>query len=163
MILFRVGPINLKSNYDDLRKVIEEKIRELRKELEMYESMLKVLDRVGRTSEKVDDKKLKEEVITLKDSDDNIVATITFTANKVKVVPLIKIDSGHRLVKSYLTKFLEEKKTSSIGRVIRYDIRDADGYVSEIVIEGNFNEYFIVELEAAVMYVINSLPKEPSD
>ncbi|MEM0453436.1 MAG: hypothetical protein QXO98_02095 [Sulfolobales archaeon] len=158
-----MGVISLKYSYEELRRVIEEKVKELRKELEVYESILKVLERFSKTPEKVNDKKFKEEVITLKDSEDNIVATITVTPNKVKVVPLIKIDSEHRLVKSYLVKFLEEKKTSSIGRVSRYEIKDADGYVSEIIIEGNFNEYFTVELEAALMYIINSIPKESSD
>lgn len=153
----------MKLNYDDLRKAIEEKIKELRKELEIYESMLSVLDKVSRIPEKVDEKKLKEEVITLKDSEDNIVATITFTPTKLKVVPLIKIDSHHRLVKSYLVRFLEEKKTSSIGRVVKYEIKEADGYVSEIIIEGSFNQYFVVELEAAMMYIISSMSKEASD
>lgn len=153
----------MKYSYDDLRKIIEEKIKELRRELEIYESMLRVLEKVSKTPEKGEDKKLKEDVITLKDSEDNIVATITVTPTKIKVVPLVKLDSEHRLIRSYLVKFLEEKKASSIGKVVRYDIKSSDKYVSEIIIEGSFNEYFIVELEAAIMYIIDSTRRELSD
>ncbi|MEM0361743.1 MAG: hypothetical protein QXH57_04775 [Sulfolobales archaeon] len=153
----------MKYSYEDLRKIVEEKIKELRRELEIYESMLRVLEKVNKTPEKGEYKKLKEDVITLKDSEDNIVATITVSPTKIKVVPLVKLDSEHRLIRSYLVKFLEEKKSSSIGKVVRYDIKSSDKYVSEIIIEGNFNEYFIVELEAAIMYIIDSTRKELSD
>jgi len=153
----------VKYSYEDLRKIVEEKIKELRRELEIYESMLRVLEKVNKTPEKGEYKKLKEDVITLKDSEDNIVATITVSPTKIKVVPLVKLDSEHRLIRSYLVKFLEEKKSSSIGKVVRYDIKSSDKYVSEIIIEGNFNEYFIVELEAAIMYIIDSTRKELSD
>jgi len=153
----------VKYSYEDLRKIVEEKIKELRRELEIYESMLRVLEKVNKIPEKGEYKKLKEDVITLKDSEDNIVATITVSPTKIKVVPLVKLDSEHRLIRSYLVKFLEEKKSSSIGKVVRYDIKSSDKYVSEIIIEGNFNEYFIVELEAAIMYIIDSTRKELSD
>ncbi|MEM2205740.1 MAG: hypothetical protein QXK16_00675 [Sulfolobales archaeon] len=153
----------MKYSYEDLRKIVEEKIKELRRELEIYESMLRVLEKVNKIPEKGEYKKLKEDVITLKDSEDNIVATITVSPTKIKVVPLVKLDSEHRLIRSYLVKFLEEKKSSSIGKVVRYDIKSSDKYVSEIIIEGNFNEYFIVELEAAIMYIIDSTRKELSD
>ncbi len=154
----------MKHSYDELRRDIEERIKELRKELELYESMLKVLERISKGPEKDEEKKLKEEVITLKDDKDNIVATITVTSSRIKVIPLVKIDEGHKLIKSYLVKFLDEKKaSSSMGKVVRYDIKSAGGYVSEIIIEGSFNEYFIVELEAAIMYVVNSMSKELSD
>ncbi len=155
--------INTKYSYEELRKSIEERIKELRKDLEFYESMLKVLEEVGKVSERGEGRKLKEEVITLKDGEDNTVATIMFTPNRVRVVPLVKIDSDHRLIKSYLVKFLEEKKTSSISRIVRYDIKNVDRYVSEVIIEGSFNEYFLVELEAALTYIVNSIRREVSD
>lgn len=157
-----MGVISIKYSYDELKKFIEEKIKSLRNELEFYESLLKMLERVGRTPERGEDRKLKEEVLALKDDEGNIVMTITATPSKIKVVPLIKIEAEHELIKSYLTRFLDEKKSSSISRVSRYDIKLADGYISEILIEGSFNEYFIIELEAALTYIINTISKSRS-
>ncbi len=151
--------INVKYSYDELRRFIEEKIRSLRNELEFYESLLKMLERFGRVPERGEDRKFKEEVLALKDDEGNIVMTVTITPSRIKVVPLIKIDAEHELIKSYLTRFLDEKKSSSISRVSKYDIKLANGYVSEILIEGNFNEYFIIELEAALTYIINTISR----
>lgn len=146
-----------KYSYDELKRFLEEKIRGLKRELEFYEALLTELEG-SKGREKQDLRKpAKEEVIALRDSDGNVVATITVTQSRIKVVPLVKIESDHRLVKSYLIKFLNEKKTSSVGRVANYDIKSANGLVSEIVIDGSFNEYFVVELEAAIQYIINSL------
>lgn len=152
-----MGVISVKYSYDELRRFIEEKIKSLRNELEFYESLLKMLERFSRVPERGEDRKFKEEVLALKDDEGNIVMTITVTPSRIKVVPLIKIDAEHELIKSYLTRFLDEKKSSSIGRVSKYDIKLANGYVSEILIEGNFNEYFIIELEAALTYIINTI------
>ncbi len=148
-----------KYSYDELRRVIEDKIKELRKELEFYEALLAFLEKGSKGFEKVEGKRLKEEVITLRDNEGNIIATITATQSKIKVVPLVKIDAEHKLVKSYLTKFLDEKKNSSVGKVTEYDIKSANGVISELVIEGSFNEYFLIELEAALQYIINSIIK----
>lgn len=149
-----------KYSYDELRRIVEDKIKELRKELEFYEALLTALERGSKGFEKVESRRLKEEVVTLRDSEGNVVATITATQSKIKVVPLIKIDAEHKLVKSYLTRFLDEKKNSNVGRVTEYDIKSANGVISELIIEGNFNEYFLVELEAALQYIINSIVKK---
>jgi len=152
--------MSIKYSYDELRKFIEDKIKELRKEIEYYEGILKVLDEVSKTPTRREEKRVKEEVITLKDSDGNIVTTIAVTPTRIRVMPLIKLRDDHPLIKSFLLKFLEEKKASSTAKVSRYDVKSANNNISEIVIEGNFNEYFIIELEAALMHIINSISKE---
>ena len=133
-----------------LRKFIEDKIAQLRRELEFYEYMLEILE----------ESEVQMELLTVserrvKDSSGNDLAVIKIGEKNVKIIPLTEVPASHPKVKFFLTKFLNELKPPGSTASPKYSIRTRNGLIAEIVIEGPIPTYLLRQLEAALTYAFS--------
>ncbi len=133
-----------------LRKFLEEKISQLRRELEFYEYMLEILEESESQLEfmAVNERRVK-------DSSGNDVAVIKIGEKSVRIIPLIEIPASHPKVRYFLMRFLSELKPPGSTASPKYSIRTRNGLIAEIIIEGPIPNYLLRQLEAALIYAFS--------
>lgn len=139
-----------KSKINEFKKVIEEKIEHLKKELEFYEFILSVIE--GRFSGSK--QRAESESVVIRDSTGTAIATLNYSRNKLRIVPNLSIRINNHLFNTFLLKFLEEKKSGISNVISNYEIRtDKSGYITEIVINGNIDEILLTEIQGAMKFL----------
>ena len=142
-----------RSKLDDLRKFLEEKIEELRREMEFYELILSLIEGRYATARP----RPEMESLVVRDSSGSVIATLSYSKNKLRINPNISIRMSNHVFNTFLLRFLEEKKSRS-RTISNYEIQtDRSGYVTEISIEGNIDEVLLTELQAAMRFIADKL------
>ncbi len=153
----------LRSKIDELKKFLEEKIQSLKRELELYELLLTILE-LGIEPE-VRRIKIKpgEKVIEIKSSKGLHLANMVIGKDYIRILPLKRISYNSLAVKEFLIRYLDGLKKKSENELNQdtntpfdYEVRVEDNYIKEIFIKNAkdiiVDELKILELKAAIEY-----------
>ncbi|MCG2868447.1 MAG: hypothetical protein RXQ80_00200 [Sulfolobaceae archaeon] len=138
------------NNIDELKKFLEDKINELKKELEYYEYLLSLLETEGYKGF-VKGNKGTEEII--KNSKGEIIAQIFFTPPIIKIVFRSKIQPN-RVYLNVINKLLENEKNAD---KIEYNLSFDKDELKEIIIENVQDEKLYNKIKAGLKPVIERL------
>ncbi len=149
-----------KNHLEELKEFLEEKVKELKRELELYELLLSIIE--GGKLPGFREPRPGEKVVEVKSSTGDLVAYLYVGRNYVRIIPLQEVSVDDPYVKGFLLRFLEETKTREIeaakkgdipeNKVLDYDVRSENGVLREVVVRNIKGEFFLVELKAAVAY-----------
>ncbi len=95
---------------EEIKRFLEEKVTQLKKELEFYELLLGLMESKvvgGLTRSKPEP---GEEVAAIKSSSGDLLAYLYVGDNHVRLVPLIPVSLASSLIQLHLVQFLEETK-----------------------------------------------------
>ncbi|MFP3201821.1 MAG: hypothetical protein RXR43_06160 [Sulfolobus sp.] len=138
------------NNIDELKKFLEDKINELKKELEYYEYLLSLLETEGYKGF-VKGNKGTEEII--KNSKGEIIAQIFFTPPIIKIVFRSKIQPN-KVYLNVINKLLENEKNAD---KIEYNLSFDKDELKEIIIENVQDEKLYNKIKAGLKPVIERL------
>ncbi len=150
-----------KNGIQELKEFLEEKINQLKKELEFYELMLSIIES-GRNNPWIRGPRAGESVLEIKDNTGAIIAYIFVGKEYLRIVPLHEIETKNPYFE-FLIRYLEDQKRKDTeaakrgvipeNKILDYEIRAENGIVREIVVRNyKGSKIFLVELQAAVVY-----------
>ena len=150
-----------KNGIQELKEFLEEKINQLKKELEFYELLLSMLES-GRNNPLIRGPRKGEKVLEIKDNTGAIIAYIFEGKGYLRIVPLHDIEASNPYFE-FLIRYLDEQKRKEVeaakrgeipeNKILDYEVRTEDGIVREVVVRNyKGGKIFLVELQAAVIY-----------
>ncbi len=161
-----------KNKIDEIKKYLEERISQLKRELEYLELLLSFIES-GVISEKLLSKEMKvprpgEEVIPLKTTSGEHIADIYISKNEIRVIPLVDLDINIPPFKTFLiNKVFEGLKRRDREAVERglilpnqafdYEIDEEDGIIREIRLMNISDERRKIELKSAIKWTLEKM------
>jgi len=144
---------------NDLVAYLTKRIEELREELTILETLLRLVkkeDNIVEERERVrEGQPTSVKVISI---GGNVVADIVESNDGVKIVFTETIPSSNPVVKSFLIKLLQDKERK--GEIKAYEVNEKRGFITSIEIRGVPKRSFYRELELALEYVWEELHRE---
>jgi len=153
----------LRGKIDELKKFLEEKIQNLKRELELYELILTILELGAEPEIRKFKVRPGERVIEVKSNKGVHLANMIIGKDYIRIIPLRKVDYNSLAVKEFLIKYLDglRKKFESdperdMNSIFDYEIKVEKDHIKEIMIR-NAKEIInddlkILELKAAIEY-----------
>ncbi len=150
-----------KNGIQELKEFLEEKISQLKRELEFYELLLSIIES-GKNNPFIRGPRKGEEVLEVKDNTGSIIAYIFTGKEYLRIVPINEIETSNPYFE-FLIRYLEEQKRKDIeaakrgeipeNKILDYEVIAENGIVREIVVRNTRkSKFFLVELKAAVVY-----------
>jgi len=136
---------------DKLKRFLEERIEHLKRELEMYEALLYLLDAAALEEEPAEEHQVKT-------PQGEEVAVVKIGRNSVRIVMLREIPVSSPLVRSFLLRVIDEQLMKLNPRSPpKVRVKSRDGSLSEIVIESRLPEHVVEQIEAALKFMAMKL------
>lgn len=149
-----------KNQLAELKEFLEEKIKELKRELEFYELLLSIVE--GGKIPGFREPRPGERVVEVKSSTGDLIAYMYIGKGYVRIIPLADVSVNDPYIKGFLLRVLDETKAKETeaarrgelpeNKILDYDVKAEDGVLREIVVHNVKSEFFLVELKAAVAY-----------
>lgn len=145
----------------ELKEYLERRITELKKELELLEYMLSMLESGMITPTSVRLKPLAGERVEEIKRGKSVLANLFVGKDYIRVVPLVELSESSPLITEYFAKTIEELKEAELegegaskGEPIDYSIvSDERGQVREIVVRNLKTEVQVVQVKAALKFL----------
>lgn len=145
----------------ELKEYLERRVTELKKELELLEYMLSLLESGMITPTSVRLKPLAGERVEEIKRGKSVLANLFVGKDYIRVVPLVELPESSPLITEYFAKTIEELKEAELegadaskGEPIDYSIvSDERGQVREIVVKNLKTEVQVVQVKAALKFL----------
>lgn len=156
----------------ELKEYLEKRISELKRELELLEYVLTMIESgmISPTSVKL--KPLAGEKVEEIRKGKSVLANLFIGKDYIRVVPLVEMPENSPLITEYFIRTLEELKeveaeskgvTPKEGDLIDYSIvSDEKGRIREIVVKNVKTEIQLIQLKAALKYLFNQQSRRSS-
>lgn len=161
-----------KDKIDELKKYLEERISQLKKELEYLELLLSFIES-GVLSKKVLSREMRvpkpgEEVLPLKTTSGEHIADIYIGKNEMRVIPLVDLDVNTPPFRAFLiNRILErlkrkDKEAVEKGLILPdqafdYEIDEENGVIREIRLINVSDERRKIELKSAIKWTLEKM------